>query len=240
VDGFSSEQAVVHSDEGDPAACGIEEGGIWAMLSLSAREQLTSGIPGGGVKRMNKGLAVGGAAALLWAAPSLVSGDHHEMAPGVLRAMADLRPGPGSQVSGTVKFFQHGSRVTVVADVRGLQPNSSHGFHIHEKGDCTPPDFTSAGGHFNPGNHPHSGPDNRERHAGDLGNLETGASGRGYKRLVVDNITLGEGSNSVIGRGVIVHAKMDDLKTQPTGDAGGRIACGVITRVMAEGAAMRR
>src|SRR5688572_3715830 len=146
--------------------------------------------PGEGVKRMKIGDAISCAAVLL-CVPALVHGDHPETAQakrammGPMVAMADLRPAPGSQESGTVRFFQRGDQVTVVADVRGLQPNSTHGFHIHEKGDCTPPDFTTAGGHFNPGNHPHAGPDSSERHAGDLGNLETGATGRAYRRITV-------------------------------------------------------
>jgi Cu-Zn family superoxide dismutase len=185
---------------------------------------------------MKRAWIVGCALALLGAAPTLVRGDHHEP----MVAMAELRPAPGSQVSGTIKFIQRGNRVTVVADVRGLQSNSTHGFHIHEKGDCTPPDFTSAGAHFNPTSQPHAGPDTRERHAGDLGNLETGASGRAYKRLTVDNITLGGGANSVIGKSVIVHEKMDDLKSQPSGAAGGRIACAIITAVADGSMAMRK
>jgi superoxide dismutase, Cu-Zn family len=150
---------------------------------------------------------------------------------GTTTAVANLQAAPGGQVNGTVTFTQSGNRVIVVADVRGLPPNTTHGFHIHEKGDCSSPDFTSAGGHFNPGGHPHAGPGEAARHAGDLGNLEAGANGRAYKRMTVDNITLGSGANSVIGRSVIIHEKMDDLKTQPTGAAGGRIACGVIGAV---------
>ncbi len=148
--------------------------------------------------------------------------------PPTWRAVVELQPAAGNPVNGTVTFIQNGNRVTVIADVRGLQPNSTHGFHIHEKGDCSAADFTSAGGHFNPEGHPHAGPGTATRHAGDLGNLEAGANGRAYKRIVVDNITLGGGANSVINRGVIVHEKMDDLTTQPTGAAGGRIACGVV------------
>jgi Cu-Zn family superoxide dismutase len=171
------------------------------------------------------------------------SGGPHPEAGGsqlMLRAVADLQPAAGNPVSGTVTFIQHGDRVTVIADVRGLPPNSSHGFHIHEKGDCSAPDFTSAGGHFNPGGHPHAGPTVAARHAGDLGNLEAGTGGRAYKRITVDNITLGDGPNSVINRGVIVHEKMDDLTTQPTGAAGGRIACGVIRIARDEGAGRTR
>src|SRR5712692_4836325 len=85
--------------------------------------------------------------------------------PGASRAVADLNPASGSQVTGTVTFTQHGNQVTVVADVRGLPPNSSHGFHIHEKGDCSAPDAMSAGGHFNPDQHPHGSPNMPMHHA---------------------------------------------------------------------------
>jgi superoxide dismutase, Cu-Zn family len=162
--------------------------------------------------------------AALSAGVSQVMGDHHLP----MMAVADLQPAPGNPVSGRVTFSQNGNRVTVVADIRGLPPNTTHGFHIHEKGDCTPPDFASAGGHFNPGGHPHAAPGTSTRHAGDLGNLEAGANGRAYRRIIVDNITLGSGANSVMGRGVIVHERRDDLTSQPSGDAGGRIACGTI------------
>jgi Cu-Zn family superoxide dismutase len=149
------------------------------------------------------------------------------------RAVAELHPASGSQVSGAVTFIQRGNRVTVVADVRGLPPNSSHGFHIHEKGDCSAPDAMSAGGHFNPDQHPHGGPSMPMHHAGDLGNLEANAEGRAYKRMTVDDITLDHGSHGVLDRGVIVHEKLDDYTTQPTGNAGARIACGVIMTAQA-------
>jgi Cu-Zn family superoxide dismutase len=171
--------------------------------------------------------------ALLCAAPSLVISAEQQCAAksaatGAQMAVADLQAAAGNPVSGSVTFTQHGDRVIVVADVRGLPPNTTHGFHIHEKGDCSAADFMSAGGHFNPGGHPHAGPGTSARHAGDLGNLEADANGRAYKRITVDNITLGSGANSVIGKAVIVHEKMDDLTTQPSGAAGSRIACGVI------------
>src|SRR5947209_14228710 len=153
---------------------------------------------------------------------------HSDSAVSVTRAIAELHPASGSQVTGSVAFTQQGNRVTIVAEVQGLPPNSSHGFHIHERGDCSAPDAMSAGGHFNPDHHPHAGPTTPMRHAGDLGNLEANANGRAYKRMTVDNISLGSAPNSVIGRGVIVHEKLDDYVTQPTGNAGARIACGQI------------
>ena len=114
----------------------------------------------------------------------------------------------------------------VVADLTGLTPGK-HGFHIHEFGDCSSPDGKAAGGHFNPGKSPHAGHDATPRHVGDLGNIEADSSGKAHLELTDKMMTM-SGENSIIGRGLIVHEKADDLKTQPTGDAGGRVACGVI------------
>ena len=143
-------------------------------------------------------------------------------------AKADLQPTKGNKAQGTATFTQMGDRVRVVANVSGLNAGQEHGFHIHEFGDCSAPDATSAGGHYNPEGHMHAGPETSRRHAGDLGNLDTDASGKARKEMVLENISLGPTGNNVIGRAVIVHAKKDDLKTQPTVDAGGRVACGVI------------
>jgi Cu-Zn family superoxide dismutase len=170
----------------------------------------------------------------LTVAVSQVQGDHHEQAAGtdqVRLAVADLQAAPGQSVSGTVTFMKYGNSVTVVADIRGLPPNSTHGFHVHENGVCQAPDFASAGGHFNPGGHPHAGPPTTPRHAGDLGNVEAGPNGRVYRRMIVTNLSLGSGPDNVIGKAVVVHANRDDLTSQPSGDAGGRIACGVVRAV---------
>ncbi len=148
------------------------------------------------------------------------------MQPAVTKAIAVLHPTQGNNVHGTVTFTRLASRVRVVADITGLTPGQ-HGFHVHEFGDCSAPDATSAGGHFNPMGQPHAGPDTTMRHVGDLGNITADASGRARLDVVLPLITF-EGPNSVLGRAVIVHAKADDLRTQPTGDAGGRVACGVI------------
>jgi len=142
------------------------------------------------------------------------------------KAIAVLNAASGSSVAGTVTFTAGSDGVSVVADITGLTPGK-HGFHIHEFGDCSAKDATSAGGHFNPMKHPHAGPDASERHAGDLGNLEADASGKAHLELKDKMMKLG-GDNGVVGYAVIVHEKADDLKTQPTGDAGGRLACGVI------------
>jgi Cu-Zn family superoxide dismutase len=104
-----------------------------------------------------------------------------------------------------------------------------HGFHIHEKGDCSAADASSAGGHFNPTGKPHGGPDSDARHAGDFGNIEADATGNARYSRTFSDLTL-DGESSIIGKAIIVHQKADDLKTQPSGDAGGRIGCGVIAR----------
>ncbi len=148
-----------------------------------------------------------------------------EQAP-VTKAKASLLPTKGSTVSGEVTFAKVEGGIKVTAHVSGLTPGL-HGFHVHEFGDCSAPDGTSAGGHFNPAGHNHGGPSVADRHAGDLGNIEADKDGHGTLEFVDASLTL-EGPAGILGRGVIVHEKADDLKTQPTGNAGGRMACGVI------------
>lgn len=148
-----------------------------------------------------------------------------------VRAVAELKPTEGSAVVGTVTFTSEDGGVRVVAVIEGLVPGL-HGFHVHEVGDCSAPDASSAGGHFNPHGAPHGGPEvpPGERHAGDLGNLQADASGTAqYERL--DQLLSLSGPDSIVGKAVIVHAKADDLTTQPAGDAGSRLACGVIQQL---------
>lgn len=143
-------------------------------------------------------------------------------------ATATLRPTEGSEVRGTVTFTTVEGGVRVTARVTGLT-EGDHGFHIHEYGDCSAPDGTSAGGHFNPDGSPHGAPMNppSARHVGDLGNIHAGADGVAtYDR--VDTELAFDGPHSILGRGVIVHEGADDLTSQPTGNAGARVACGVI------------
>jgi len=144
-----------------------------------------------------------------------------------LRAVARLEPTEGSTVSGVVTFEQLNGTVRIVADVSGLEPGV-HGFHIHETGDCSAPDASSAGGHFNPQGYRHGAPGDDEHHAGDLGNIEAAEDGTAHLELEVDYITLASGETSVMGKAVIVHSDPDDFTTQPTGNAGSRLACGVI------------
>jgi Cu-Zn family superoxide dismutase len=130
-------------------------------------------------------------------------------------------------VKGTVEFKEVPDGIEVTANIEGLK-KGDHGFHIHEKGDCSAPDAASAGGHFNPSKHKHGGPDAAEHHEGDLGNLTADKDGKASKTFTMKGITLGDGDTSIVGKGFIIHEKADDLKTQPTGNAGGRVACGVI------------
>jgi superoxide dismutase, Cu-Zn family len=145
----------------------------------------------------------------------------------VQKAIAVMVPTAGSKVSGTVTFTAAGDDVRVVADLSGLTPGK-HGFHIHEFGDCSDPKAESAGGHYNPSKHPHAGHDATDRHVGDMGNIEADASGKARLDLTLKDVSLDDDDDGIVGRAVIVHEKADDLKTQPTGDAGGRLACGVI------------
>ncbi len=146
--------------------------------------------------------------------------------PMVTQAIAVLHPTAGNNVHGVVKFIQTPKGVRVIADVEGLTPGK-HGFHIHEFGDCSSPDGKSAGGHFNPTNQPHGSPDAPKHHMGDLGNLEADANGKAHLDRVYPFLRL-MGPMGIIGRGVIIHSGKDDLKSQPTGNAGKRVACGVI------------
>lgn len=143
-------------------------------------------------------------------------------------AIAKLESTKGNTATGTVTFTQAGDKVRVVARVSGLKPDAEHGFHIHDKGDCSSGDGMSTGGHFNPGAKPHGHHGTMERHAGDLPALKADASGNAALDVTMDIITVTPGPASVIGRGMIVHRDPDDYKTQPTGNAGPRIACAVI------------
>jgi len=142
-------------------------------------------------------------------------------------ATAVMRPASGSQAHCSVTFTQVGTRVRVNAEIAALSPGM-HGIHIHEKGDCTAPDAASAGPHFNPAAKKHGAPDSTEHHGGDLGNLNANEYGKATLSIMVDGISVGKGADGVIGRGVIVHAKADDLKTDPAGNSGERIGCGVV------------
>lgn len=144
-------------------------------------------------------------------------------------AMATLAPASGSAVRGMVMFHDMGGHTMVHARLSGLKPDAEHGFHVHEKGDCSAPDATSAGGHFNPTNVPH-GPQEGTRHVGDLPNLKADASGNVDQRLVVHGLRVGATEADIVGKAVVVHAQPDDYRSQPAGNSGARISCGVIAR----------
>ena len=150
------------------------------------------------------------------------------MPPDTLRATAQLQPTKGNKTFGEATFEQVGDKVRVVIFVQGLKPGQEHGLHIHEAGDCSSGDGMSTKGHFNPFGKPHANYASAERHAGDLPSLKANKSGRANVQIDLDIITVTPGPASIIGRGLIVHAAPDDYKTQPTGNAGARLACGVI------------
>ncbi len=144
------------------------------------------------------------------------------------QAIAVLQSTKGNAVAGTVRFTQSGDdAVMVVAEVSGLSPNGTHAIHIHEFGDASAADGESAGGHYNPDGHAHGGPMSEQHHAGDFGNLSADAQGNARLELTAKGITVC-GMNPIVGRAVIIHAKADDLTSQPSGNAGPRIAIGVI------------
>lgn len=156
--------------------------------------------------------------------------DHTPPEPQMLdadRLIAVIHPTEDNSANGIVTFTREGEGVRVEATISGLDPNSNHGFHIHEYGDCSAGDATSAGGHFNPYEMPHSSPEDDERHMGDLGNLESNEDGEASLNYL-DTVLEFSGAGSILGRGVVVHADEDDFETQPTGDAGARIGCAVI------------
>lgn len=146
--------------------------------------------------------------------------------PAVKEGIAVMHPASGSSVKGVVRFTEQGSSVKVTADLEGLPPNTSHGFHIHEFGDCSAADASSAGSHYDPAGTKHHGkPNEKGVHAGDMGNLSADAEGKSHYEVTLQGISL-EGT-PILGRGVIVHEKADDFG-QPVGNAGGRVSCGVI------------
>jgi superoxide dismutase, Cu-Zn family len=144
----------------------------------------------------------------------------------ITKAIANLSPTKGNDVKGTVLFTKVDGGIKIVADVEGLTPGK-HGFHIHENGDCTAPDGSSAGGHFNPDGVKHGGPKDAIRHVGDMGNLNAGKDGKAHFEWV-DSLMSFAGPHNIIGRGIIVHGGEDDFVSQPSGNAGPRVACGVI------------
>jgi Cu-Zn family superoxide dismutase len=148
-------------------------------------------------------------------------------------AMAMLHPTSGSAAVGMVHFQQNADgSVEVKVDMTGVTPGV-HGFHVHDKGDCGD-NGNAAGGHFNPTAMPHGAPDAVSHHAGDFGNVTADAKGEIHASFTTHSVTVSPGERSVIGHAVILHANPDDLTSQPAGNAGPRIACGVVQAMAGE------
>jgi Cu-Zn family superoxide dismutase len=153
---------------------------------------------------------------------------HAGMWANVNRAVAVIYPTKGNQVSGTLWFDRAAGGVHIHGDITGLAPNSVHALHVHEFGDQSSADGTSAGSHYNPEGHHHGNVTSPERHAGDLGNIQADGSGTAHVDVTDDDLSIAEMKNPVIGRGVVVHEKADDFTPAGTGNAGGRLGVGVI------------
>lgn len=178
---------------------------------------------------MKKSLSILGTAAGLLIVGVLIAADqpaghaHHHDAPHVTNAVVVLVPMQNSKVQGTLAFTATAAGAQLTGEVSGLTPGK-HGFHIHELGDLRDPSGKGAGGHYNPEGHPHGGPMSEHRHVGDLGNIEANSDGVATVNINIPGLNL----HHVLGRSIVVHAKEDDLKSQPAGDAGDRIGVGVI------------
>jgi Cu-Zn family superoxide dismutase len=146
-------------------------------------------------------------------------------------AKVSLASAPGSSVKGDLTLNSEGTAVSIRGEITGLAPGKEHGFHIHETGQCTAPDFASAGAHFNPTKDSHGGPEATTRHLGDMANAKADSTGKAVINVTLKGATLVDkdgAPNEVFGKALVVHAMPDDYKTQPSGDSGARIACGVI------------
>jgi Cu-Zn family superoxide dismutase len=177
---------------------------------------------------MKKNLVIFSLGFILTSAHYLVAQHEHDMhqASVVKRAIAVVTPTKGNAVHGIVTFEQVENGVHAIVNLTGLTPGK-HGFHIHEFGDISSDDGNSAGGHFNPTGMPHGMPMGEKRHAGDMGNIEADANGNAHLDYV-DPVMQLSGEYSIVGHAIIIHEKEDDLRTQPTGNAGARIGYGVI------------
>jgi Cu-Zn family superoxide dismutase len=144
-------------------------------------------------------------------------------------ASVKLAGASGSSVAGELQLTATDGGVAITGQITGLSPGTEHGFHVHETGDCSAPDAKSAGGHFNPSNVAHGGPSSDVRHLGDIPNIQSDSSGHVTVSATIAGATLRDGAaDDLVGKAMIVHAKRDDYLTQPSGDSGDRIACGVI------------
>jgi len=147
-------------------------------------------------------------------------------------AIALLKPTKGNTTTGFVTFKTVGARVLITAEIQGLKPNAEHGFHIHEKGDCSGGDGMSTGGHFNPSGKTHGAHGSSAHHDGDLPSIVADMNGNAKFSFETTAVTVGSGSKDIVDRGLIVHRDPDDYKSQPTGNAGPRLACAIIVKAM--------
>ncbi len=173
---------------------------------------------------MNRLLAIALASSAL-ALPVTAPAGHLE---GVFQALAELEPTKGNTASGRILITAARGRVLIAAEFKGLTPGP-HGMHIHEVGDCSAPDASSAGAHFDPHGGHHGETHAAGSHLGDLGNVIADAAGNAEFRLETKGLAVEPGeADSIVGRSVVLHAGADDLHSQPSGNAGARIACGVL------------
>lgn len=142
-----------------------------------------------------------------------------------------VQPKSKSKVEGEIEMIQEEKRLRIVAKFKGLKPNSRHGFHIHEKGDCSSPDAKSAGGHFAPERNSHGAPSAGEHHVGDLGNVVADKKGVAVFNQYFTEITItNEKLHNILGRSLVLHKFADDFTSQPSGASGPRIACAEIPK----------
>ncbi|MCB1675661.1 MAG: superoxide dismutase family protein [Halioglobus sp.] len=217
------------------AACAIAAPGLLATACSADREtardkQESGAAPLESARGSNAGKESNGAQRRgqdMPADPNAVSADAAR-AVGIENAVASINPASGGNAEGVVTFTrgEHDDSMLVSVAVDGLEPGR-HGFHIHAVGDCSADDASSAGGHFNPDDTRHGGPQAQEHHVGDMGNVEADEDGNVKTTLTFDDLTL-SGPASILGRAVIFHAGADDLQSQPSGAAGARVGCGVI------------
>lgn len=148
-----------------------------------------------------------------------------------ITASTTLTPTMGNTAGGQITFTPENGAVRLRGALSGLAPNTGHGFHVHETGDCSAPDASSAGAHFNPDGHPHGNAiaNTAPHHAGDIPNVSADAQGNASVDALIQNVGLGSNdARDIVGKALVVHEKADDYTTQPSGDSGARIACGVI------------